>query len=282
MTQLPKGFKMYPVYLRELGYYCTNNSKEDYNLVKDGEVWNEGGRKATWTNRPDKDQPFFAIHNFTVSHESQIRKRPHEQIHNPAKVRVPSYHPDTPEVRQDWAQYYDKITEMDKMVGEKLKLLEEQGLAEDTIIFYYGDHGSGMPRSKRWPYFSGINVPLIIHVPEKWKHLAASDYKTGGKSDRRVGFIDLAPTLLSIGRKKPPAHMQGHALWENTRQPSKNTDMDLEEEWTSDMIWCAQLSERDISISETTCLISHMVSMFHICSRLRPLRFGKECLMKEN
>ena len=128
------------------------------------------------------------------------------------KVRVPDYHPDTPEVRQDWAQYYDKLTEMDKMVGDKLKLIEEQGLADDTIIFYYGDHGSGMPRSKRWPYFSGINVPLIIHVPEKWKHLASSDYKAGGKSNRRVGFIDLAPTLLSIAGKKPPVHMQGHAF----------------------------------------------------------------------
>jgi arylsulfatase A-like enzyme len=212
MTQLPKGFKMYPVYLRELGYYCTNNSKEDYNLVKDGEVWNEGGRKATWTNRPNKDQPFFAIHNFTVSHESQIRKRPHQQIHDPSKVRVPAYHPDTPEVRQDWAQYYDKLTEMDKMVGEKLELLKEQGMADNTIIFYFGDHGSGMPRSKRWPYFSGINVPLIIHVPEKWKHLASSNYKVGGKSDNRVGFVDLAPTLLSIAGKKPPVHMQGHAF----------------------------------------------------------------------
>lgn len=212
MTQLPKGFKMYPVYLRELGYYCTNNSKEDYNLAKDGEVWNEGGRKATWTNRPNKDQPFFAIHNFTVSHESQIRKRPHQQIHDPSKVRVPAYHPDTPEVRQDWAQYYDKLTEMDKMVGEKLELLKEQGLADNTIIFYFGDHGSGMPRSKRWPYFSGINVPLIIHIPEKWKHLASSDYKVGGKSDNRVGFVDLAPTLLSIAGKKPPVHMQGHAF----------------------------------------------------------------------
>ncbi len=212
MTQLPKGFKMYPVYLRQLGYYCTNNSKEDYNLAKDGEVWNEGGRKATWTNRPNKDQPFFAIHNFTVSHESQIRKRPHQQIHDPSKVRVPAYHPDTPEVRQDWAQYYDKLTEMDKMVGEKLELLKEQGLADNTIIFYFGDHGSGMPRSKRWPYFSGINVPLIIHVPEKWKHLASSDYKVGGKSDNRVGFVDLAPTLLSIAGKKPPVHMQGHAF----------------------------------------------------------------------
>lgn len=212
MTSLPDDYKMYPVYLRERGYYCTNNSKEDYNLEKDGQVWNEGGRKASWTNRPKKEQPFFTIHNITVSHESQIRKRPHQQVHDPKKVRIPAYHPDTPEVRQDWAQYYDKLTEMDKMVGDKLKLLEEQDLAEDTIIFYYGDHGSGMPRSKRWPYFSGINVPLIVHVPEKWKHLASSDYKVGGKSDRRVGFIDLAPTLLSIAGKKPPKHLQGYAF----------------------------------------------------------------------
>ena len=221
MTNLPKSFKMYPVYLRELGYYCTNNSKEDYNLAKDGQVWNEGGRKATWASRPNKDQPFFAIHNFTISHESQIRKRPHQQVHDPKKVRIPAYHPDTPEVRQDWAQYYDKLSEMDKMVGEKLQLLEEQGLAEDTIIFYFGDHGSGMPRSKRWPYFSGINVPLIVHVPAKWKHLASSEYKAGGSSDRRVGFIDLAPTLLSIAGQKPPQHMQGHAFMGTEEAPAQ-------------------------------------------------------------
>ena len=221
MTNLPKSFKMYPVYLRELGYYCTNNSKEDYNLAKDGQVWNEGGRKATWANRPNKDQPFFAIHNFTISHESQIRKRPHQQVHDPKKVRIPAYHPDTPEVRQDWAQYYDKLSEMDKMVGEKLQLLEEQGLAENTIIFYFGDHGSGMPRSKRWPYFSGINVPLIVHVPAKWKHLASSEYKAGGSSDRRVGFVDLAPTLLSIAGQKPPQHMQGHAFMGTEEAPAQ-------------------------------------------------------------
>ena len=110
---------------------------------------------------------------------------------------------------------------MDKMVGEKLQLLEEQGLAEDTIIFYFGDHGSGMPRSKRWPYFSGINVPLIVHVPAKWKHLASSEYKAGGSSDRRVGFVDLAPTLLSIAGQKPPQHMQGHAFMGTEEAPAQ-------------------------------------------------------------
>ena len=220
MTSLPDGFRMYPAYLRELGYYCTNNSKEDYNLRKVGEVWNESGRKGHWKNRP-KDKPFFAIFNFTVCHESQIRKRPHNPVHDPAKVRVPAYHPDHPEVRKDWAQYHDKLTEMDSQVGAKLKELETAGLADDTIIFYFGDHGSGMPRSKRWPYFSGLNVPLIVHVPEKWKHLAASDYKVGGSNNRRVGFIDLAPTLLSIAGMKPPAHMQGHAFMGKFEAPAQ-------------------------------------------------------------
>ena len=213
MTRLPGNFKMYPAYLRQLGYYCTNNSKEDYNLEKVGEVWNDSGRKAHWENRPD-GKPFFAIFNHTISHESQIRNKisPANRIHDPAKVRLPAYHPDTPEVRKDWAQYHDRITMMDKLVGKNLRELEEAGLADDTIVFYYGDHGSGMPRSKRWPYFSGLNVPLMIHVPEKFKHLAPPEYKTGGTSDRLVGFIDLAPTLLSITGSKAPEHMQGHAF----------------------------------------------------------------------
>jgi len=222
MTRLPSDFKMYPVYLRQLGYYCTNNSKEDYNLEKVGQVWDEGGRKAHWKNRPD-GKPFFAIFNHTISHESQIRNKinPADRIHDPAKVRIPAYHPDTPEVRKDWAQYHDRITMMDKLVGKNLKQLEEAGLTDDTIVFYYGDHGSGMPRSKRWPYFSGLNVPLIVHVPEKFKHLAPPEYAAGGSTDRLVGFIDLAPTLLSIAGAKAPAHMQGHAFMGSHTAPAQ-------------------------------------------------------------
>ena len=213
MTHLPKKFKMYPAYLRELGYYCTNNSKEDYNLREDGKVWDESSRNAHWKNRPE-GKPFFSIFNLTISHESQIRNRisPSNKIHDPNKARIPAYHPDTPEVRKDWAQYYDRITMMDKLVGNTLKEIKDAGLAEDTIIFYYGDHGSGMPRNKRWPYFSGLNVPFIVHVPEKYKHLAPTDYKAGGTSDRLIGFIDLAPTVLSIANIKPPSHLQGHAF----------------------------------------------------------------------
>jgi arylsulfatase A-like enzyme len=221
MTRLPEGFLMYPQYLRQAGYYCTNNSKEDYNLEKPGQVWDESSRQAHWKNRGE-GQPFFAIFNHTVSHESQLRKRPHKAVHDAAKVRVPAYHPDTPETRQDWAQYYDKITEMDVLAGKNLKELADAGLADDTIIFYYGDHGSGMPRSKRWPYNSGLNVPLIVYFPPKYRHLAPSDYKPGGQSDRLVGFIDLAPTLLSICGVKPPKHFQGDAFAGKYEAPQRD------------------------------------------------------------
>lgn len=211
VTRLPAAFKMYPQYLREAGYYCTNNNKEDYNLEKPGKVWDESSRQAHWRNRKP-GQPFFAIFNFTTTHESQIRKRPHTAVHDPATVKIPAYHPDRPEVRQDWAQYHDKMTEMDAQAGRVLEQLNEDGLAEDTIVFYYGDHGPGMPRGKRWPYNSGLQVPLIVHIPAKFQHLASPDYSTGGQSDRLVGFIDLAPTLLSLAGLEPPEHFQGHAF----------------------------------------------------------------------
>ncbi|NBV24685.1 MAG: sulfatase [Proteobacteria bacterium] len=211
MVPLPAGFKMYPQYLREAGYYCSNNSKEDYNLAKPGQVWDDSSNKGHWKNRA-AGQPFFAIFNALASHESQIRTRPHKQIHDPAKAPVPSYHPDTPEVRQDWAQYYDQVSEVDAVAGKLLKELADAGLAEDTIVFYWADHGSGMPRSKRWPCNSGLQVPVVVHFPEKWKHLAPPDYKAGGASDRLISFVDFAPTVLSLAGVEPPQWMQGHAF----------------------------------------------------------------------
>lgn len=211
MVPMPEGKQMYPQLLREAGYYCTNNSKEDYNLKKSPGVWDESSAKAHWKNRTD-GQPFFAIFNETCSHESQLRKRPHDAIHDPAGVRVPAYHPDTPEVRQDWAQYYDQVTLADASAGRRLKELEEAGLAADTIVFYYADHGGGMPRSKRWPCNSGLQVPMVVYFPPKWQHLAPKEYRAGGKSDRLVSFVDLAPTLLSLADLQPPEWMQGHAF----------------------------------------------------------------------
>jgi arylsulfatase A-like enzyme len=211
LTRLPNGFHMFPHYLRVLGYYCTNKIKEDYNLEKDAKVWDDSSKKAHWKNRKE-GQPFFAVFNSLKSHESQIRNLKVKLVGDPSKVRIPAYHPDSPQVREDWTRYYDTIALADADAGEILRELEEAGLLEDTIIFYFADHGSGMPRSKRTPLNSGLHVPLVVYFPDNWKHLAPTGYQRGGRSDRLVSFIDLAPTALSIAGALPPSWMQGHAF----------------------------------------------------------------------
>jgi arylsulfatase A-like enzyme len=202
---------MYPQLLRQAGYYCTNNSKTDYNLAEPARVWDESSGMAHWKNRKP-GQPFFAVFNSMKSHESRVQARPHTPLHDPAKVRVPGYHPETPETRRDWAQYYDVMSAADADAGERVDEIVAAGLAGDTIIFYFGDHGSGMPRSKRSPDNSGLHVPLVVYIPEKFKDLRPPDYRQGGKSDRLVSFVDFAPTVLSLAGVEPPHWMQGHAF----------------------------------------------------------------------
>jgi arylsulfatase A-like enzyme len=207
---LPDGIKFYSHHLRDAGYYCTNNSKEDYNLVKPQGSWDESGRKAHWKNAP-KGNPFFAIFNHTISHESKIRLReksfPHHKIED---ASIPPYHPNIPETKRDWAQYHANITKLDGLVDKTLKELDEAGLTEDTIVFYYGDHGSGMPRHKRWLWDSGIHIPLLVRIPDKWKELR--EVQPGAKTDRLVSFVDLGPTALSLAGIDPPKNMHGKAF----------------------------------------------------------------------
>jgi uncharacterized sulfatase len=197
MVDMPGYVKFYPRFLRDQGYYCTNNSKQDYNVRTDDNGWNASSNKADYQNRKP-GQPFFAIFNATVSHESKLRSKFDSTFHDPAKVRIPAYHPDNAESRRDWARYYDIVTAADEIAGTHLAALDEAGLADETIVFYYGDHGSGMSRSKRWTYNSGLSVPMVVYFPPKWRHLAPAEYTPGGKSDRMVNFVDLAPTLLSL------------------------------------------------------------------------------------
>ena len=211
MTNLPADFKMYPQFLRGEGYYCTNNSKEDYNLKKPEGVWDQSNAKAHWKNRQE-GQPFFAVFNATASHESQFRGKKNPPVHNPAGVRVPAYHPDDSQVRSEWAHYYDNITKVDAEAGKHLQELAAAGLADDTIVFYYADHGSGLPRNKRSPCNSGLQVPFVVYFPPKYQHLAPRSYAADGVSEQLISFVDLAPTLLSIVGVKPPDWMQGVAF----------------------------------------------------------------------
>jgi arylsulfatase A-like enzyme len=215
-SQYPQSeiVKPYPLYLSEAGYYCTNNVKEDYNLPAEQAkgIWDESSNKAHFKNR-QPGQPFFAVFNSTISHESSLHRRtPLDELrHDPAKVKLPPYHPDTPDMRHDWAQYYDRIEDMDAWIGNILEELEESGEAENTIVFYYSDHGGVLARSKRFLYGSGTQVPFIVRIPEKYKYLFPSK-KPGTKVDRLISFVDLVPTLLSIAGIPIPEYLQGNAF----------------------------------------------------------------------
>lgn len=211
ITRLAPDQRMFPRLLREVGYYTSNNVKEDYNLEHTGTVWDDSSAKAHWRGR-SPGQLFFSVFNFVITHESQIRKTPHKLQHSPSEVRVPAYLPDVPEVRRDWAQYYDNIVTMDGMVNKVLTELKEDGLEENTVVFFYSDHGAGMPRSKRWPYNSGCQVPMIAYFPERFKQLAPRDYQPNGWTEQLVSFVDLAPTMLSIAGIKKPEYHQGYSF----------------------------------------------------------------------
>ncbi|MDR1666192.1 MAG: sulfatase-like hydrolase/transferase [Bacteroidales bacterium] len=214
--------RCYPELLRQLGYYCTNNPKEDYNIAPEQtkNIWDESGKTAHYRHRKP-GQPFFAVFNSNITHESCLHKSlPEKQLrHQPDRVTLPPYHPDTPEIRHDWAQYYDKIEDMDAWVGNILQALEESGEAENTIVFYYGDHGGALCRSKRFTYESGTRVPLMVRIPEKYQHLYPAA-QPGTKVDRLISFVDLSPTLLSITGIPIPEWMQGHAFLGEQTSPA--------------------------------------------------------------
>jgi N-sulfoglucosamine sulfohydrolase len=209
---LSETVKMFPMYLREKGYYCTNNAKEDYNTIKPEGVWDESSNTAHYSNR-EEGQPFFHVKNIEISHESSIHTYiPVDELqHVPSEMKLPPYHPDTEEMRHDWAQYYDKVTAMDSAAGEILRQLEDDGLAENTIVFYYSDHGGVLGRSKRYVYESGTHVPFIVRIPEKYKHLFPAE-SPGSEVNRLISFVDLAPTLLSLTGVEVPGYLQGHAF----------------------------------------------------------------------
>ena len=207
--KVPDEWLTYPEYLKEAGYYCTNNAKTDYNFSGNQDVWDESSQKAHYKNRA-QGQPFFAVFNFTSSHESKIHKYDSsELIHDPDKMILPSYVPDNEAMRNDMAKLYDNITKMDGQAGEILKELDEAGLRDSTIVFYYSDHGGVFPRSKRYIHRTGTWVPLITRVPYP---LQKSFGKGGSVSERLVSFVDLAPTVLSIAGVEAPDYMEGKAF----------------------------------------------------------------------
>ena len=211
LVSIPEPLRLFPEYLREAGYYCTNNHKEDYNVRAHRPTWDESSKRAHWKHRP-AGAPFFAVFNQAATHESQIRSRPHVPITDPKAISVPPYHPDCRESRQDWAQYYDNIRKLDSWVGRQIEELKAADLYDRTIIVFFGDHGSGMPRHKRYAGNSGMHVPLIVRVPQRFREHLPKDYAGTGVCERLVSFVDLAPTMLSIANIAAPESFQGSAF----------------------------------------------------------------------
>lgn len=226
---IPPENRPYVSYLREQGYYCTNSSKTDFNIKGDDKaVWDACSGKAHYKNRP-ADKPFFAVFNITDSHESSLfpeRLKKSRQAGNipeqprihPNGIDLPPHLPDLPEIRADMASYHDIMTFTDSRVGKLLDELEQSGLADNTIVIYFSDHGGPTPRGKRYLENTGVQVPLIVRVPDRWSTL--SRFTNGTQTDELVSFVDFAPTFLSLVGRKAPAQMQGRAfLGEHRAEP---------------------------------------------------------------
>lgn len=219
-TTLPAVIQPLPALLRAAGYYCTNNAKEDYNFATPPGTWNDSSRTAHWRKRA-AGQPFFSVFNFMTTHESRMRYEPEAlanltqsltpaQRHDPARVTLPAWLPDTPAVRAEWARYHDLISAMDHQVAAILQQLADDGLADDTIVVFTSDHGAGLPRAKQFIYEAGLQVPLILHVPEKWRRLMPS--APGGAETRMVSLLDLPASMLSLLGLPIPPEMAGAAF----------------------------------------------------------------------
>jgi arylsulfatase A-like enzyme len=237
LVPLPDSYQHLPWYLKQAGYFTTNRLKKDYNTPLKDDTWS----KDNWWDWKDAfdgydgESPFFLMYNTWMSHEGKIHRSKNDNplsyfeaslsafgidpaegkaIHDsfafdPASISLPAYHPDTPDIREDWALYYQCISLMDYEVGLVLKELQKAGRMDDTIVFYFSDHGGVLPRSKRFIYESGLRVPMAVHVPEQYKHFAESLERN---KDSVLQFVDLGPTLLELADVDVPEHFSGVSL----------------------------------------------------------------------
>jgi N-sulfoglucosamine sulfohydrolase len=213
----PPEVKLFTEYLRAAGYYATNNWFTDFQVEVPPTAFDDCSETGHWRNRPTPDTPFFAAFHGMITHESGIylsdeafaERTSHvgtEQRHDPADVELPPYYPDTEVFRRSWARYLDLITEMDHEVGDLLRQLEEDGLADSTVVVFWSDHGLGMPRAKRWAHESGLREPLIVRWP--------GTLAPGEARSEIAQLLDLAPTLLTIAGLPVPEHMHGAPLFD--------------------------------------------------------------------
>lgn len=215
-VSLPEGVHLFPYYLREVGYHTSNCSKTDYNCIMENGAWNQvKGDMGAWRNRKDPNQPFFHCLTINSCHESSLQF-PEKDIDtrktefNPSDVVLFPMHPDTKTFRYTYARHYDEIKKVDDVLGKLMDMLRDDGLLDDTFIFYFGDNGGCLPGTKAYTRDLGLHVPMVVYVPDKWKEL--SPLKMGSRTNAVVSFLDLAPTLLNLADVEIPAYMDGRPI----------------------------------------------------------------------
>ncbi len=213
LAVMPSGVEMFPTYLRRAGYYTTNNSKEDYNAQAES-PWDESSKRASWKNRPSANTSFFHVATFTDSHESSLHVdveiAKNKPTTDPDSINLQPYFPDTSLFRQTRARYHDRMKIIDDRVGEVVADLKAGGELENTFIFFFGDHGGVLPRSKGYLYESGLHVPLVVRVPQKFRDLTSRELAS--RTTGFVEFVDFGPTVLSLAGMELPQGIDGKAF----------------------------------------------------------------------
>ena len=210
---MPEGLNMFPSYLRKAGYHTSNATKTDYNCFLDKTAWDVvEGKIGEWRNRPDKRKPFFHVYTNAVTHEGklQFKKNAVKEVpvhNNPASVTIHPYHPDTELFRYTYATFYDRIQDSDTALGELIEMLKTDGELDNTFVFYFGDNGGSLPGTKGYTTEGGLQVPLVVYVPRKWREFLP--VKVGQRVDGFVSFMDLGPTLLHLAGITVPEGIDG-------------------------------------------------------------------------
>lgn len=209
---LPEYVKAFPEYLRKEGYYTSNNQKEDYQFRTPATVWDESSPAADFKNRK-KDQPFFSVYNLFITHESQVMKFADTITVDASKVQIPSFYDDTPTTRKDLANLFTRIETMDEQVGLIIQRLKNEGLYDNSYIFFFSDHGGNLPWMKREILERGTHIPFVVKLPD--------GNQSGTENNDLISSIDFAPTVLSIAGIKAPKYYQGQAFLGEYSENSK-------------------------------------------------------------
>ncbi len=217
-------------YLMAEGYNCSAINT-DLNTDIDPDEWAAYQSNDVLLEQAD-EKPFFAVYSFGESHASVFKLTPEqardqrsslltdEELHDPDEAPLPIFMPDTPLARERTALFYDGLMQVDRHVGEVIEKLGSAGVLDNTIVFFWSDHGTGYPRGKTHVYEDGLRVPLIIRFPDKYQHLAIGP--PGTVVDDLVMTMDMGASVLSMMDVQIPQHFQGRAFLGKQKEPYRD------------------------------------------------------------